>query len=168
MSTIFSIRSRPSRCSISVKTGLHAPAYSSVSNLSLCDQPSADVFCGLCTVLTSISFQDCYCSALHPLWTTMASADFLQFNLPSLIGLFLCDIPSLLSGTPVRPPRVRAITFLPCNRCIYCMELGQYWTLFCLANSSIPIQPYMQFLFVGSGFCRRLPSDSTSRWTPLP
>src|SRR5690606_34658650 len=74
----------------------------------------------------------------------------------------------LLSGTPVRPPRVRAIAFLPCNRRIYCMELGQYWTLFCTANSSIPIQPYMQFLFVGSGFCLRLPSDSTSRWTPLP
>ncbi|TGA98742.1 hypothetical protein E4665_07780 [Sporolactobacillus shoreae] len=26
----------------------------------------------------------------------------------------------------------------------------------------------MQFLFIGSEFCLRLPSDSTSRWTPLP
>ena len=25
----------------------------------------------------------------------------------------------------------------------------------------------MQFLFVGSNFCRQLLSDSTSRWTPL-
>ena len=28
--------------------------------------------------------------------------------------------------------------------------------------------PYMKFLFVGPDVCRRLPSDSTSRWTPLP
>ena len=26
----------------------------------------------------------------------------------------------------------------------------------------------MRFLFIGPGFCLRLPSDSTSRWTPLP
>ncbi|KIO64001.1 hypothetical protein B4064_1743 [Caldibacillus thermoamylovorans] len=98
----------------------------------------------------------------------MASADFLQFNLPLLTSLFLWDVTSPLSGTLVRPPRVRTTTFLPCNCCIYCMELVQYRTLFCLANSSIPIQPFIQFLFVSSGFCLRLPSDSTSRWTPLP
>ena len=28
--------------------------------------------------------------------------------------------------------------------------------------------PYMKFLFVRPDVCRRLPSDSTSRWTPLP
>jgi hypothetical protein len=28
--------------------------------------------------------------------------------------------------------------------------------------------PYIHFLFVGPGLCLRLPSDSTSRWTPLP
>ena len=28
--------------------------------------------------------------------------------------------------------------------------------------------PYMKFLSVRSDICRRLPSDSTSRWTPLP
>ena len=70
--------------------------------------------------------------------------------------------------TPIRPPRVRTITFLPCNCCIYCMELMQYRTLFWLANSSIPIQPCIQFLFVSSGFCVRLPSDSWSSKTPLP
>jgi hypothetical protein len=36
------------------------------------------------------------------------------------------------------------------------------------------LQPYphciclMMFVFLGSELCRRLPSDSTSRWTPLP
>ena len=67
-----------------------------------------------------------------------------------------------------RSPRVRTITFIPCNRRIYRMEFGQYWTLLSLASSSTLIRPYMRFLFVGSGFCLRLPSDSTSRWTPLP
>jgi hypothetical protein len=28
--------------------------------------------------------------------------------------------------------------------------------------------PRMRFLFIRSGLCLRLPSDSTSRWTPLP
>ena len=28
--------------------------------------------------------------------------------------------------------------------------------------------PYMKLLSVRSDICRRLPSDSTSRWTPLP
>ena len=37
-----------------------------------------------------------------------------------------------------------------------------------MANLSAPIQPYMQFLFIGPGLCLWLPSDSTSRWTPLP
>src|SRR5699024_130854 len=68
----------------------------------------------------------------------------------------------------VRPPQVRAITFLPCNCCIYCMALVQYRTPFCSANWSIPSQPCIQFLFVSSGVCLQLPSDSISQWTPLP
>jgi len=74
----------------------------------------------------------------------------------------------LLSAAPAKSPRVRTITFLLCNRCIYCVKLGQYWTSLSMASSSASFQPSMQFLFVGSGFCLRLPSDSTSRWTPLP
>ena len=35
-----------------------------------------------------------------------------------------------------RPPRVRAITFLPCICRIYNAKFGQYWTLSCLADSS--------------------------------
>ena len=68
----------------------------------------------------------------------------------------------------MRPPQVRAITFISCNCCIYCMEFVQYWTLLCIANSSVPRQPCIQFLFVSSRFCLWLPSDSASRRTPLP
>ena len=47
------------------------------------------------------------------------------------------------------------------------MGFGQYWTSLCLASSSVPSQPCIQFLFVSSRVCVRLPSDSTSPWTPL-
>ena len=30
------------------------------------------------------------------------------------------------------------------------------------------LRPYIRFLFVTTHFCYELPSDSTSRWTPLP
>ena len=48
------------------------------------------------------------------------------------------------------------------------MGFVQCWTLSCYADSSVPHMPYMRFLFVGPRVCLRLPSDSTSRWTPLP
>ena len=67
----------------------------------------------------------------------------------------------------IRPPRVRMITFHSCHCLIYCRRFVQYGTLLCFASSSVSIQPYMRFLFVSASICVRLPSDSTSRWTPL-
>lgn len=76
-----------------------------------------------------------------------------------------------------RPPRVRTTTFLPCNRHIYRTELGQHRTSCCVAHSSVPIRPsyvvsVRRFgILPVSGLLTldiRLPSDSTSRWTPLP
>lgn len=40
------------------------------------------------------------------------------------------------------------------------------WTSLCLASSSHTVC-LMMFVFLGSEFCLQLPSDSTSRWTPL-
>ena len=37
-----------------------------------------------------------------------------------------------------------------------------------LVQSYPTCEPYMRFLSVRPDFCRQLPSDSTSRWTPLP
>ncbi|EGQ4368832.1 hypothetical protein EEO52_12970, partial [Staphylococcus pseudintermedius] len=37
----------------------------------------------------------------------------------------------------------------------------------CLADSSILHSLSMMFLFVGASVCVRVPSDSTSQWTPL-
>jgi hypothetical protein len=42
------------------------------------------------------------------------------------------------------------------------LDFVLFWKLVRLAL------PYIRFLFVGSGFCLRLPSDPTSRWAPLP
>ena len=72
------------------------------------------------------------------------------------------------SFAPMRPPRVSATTFTSYICCIYTLKFGQYWTLLCIGSSSVSSMPCMQFLFVRPRLCRGLPSDSTSRWTPLP
>ena len=38
----------------------------------------------------------------------------------------------------MRPPRVSVITFASYICCIYVLKFGQYWTLFCVENSSVP------------------------------
>ncbi len=72
----------------------------------------------------------------------------------------------VLSGQPCRPPRVRITAsaphppYLPKYRL---MALG-----FVLSRELTPVpQPPMRFLFIGSELCLQLPSDPTSRWTPL-
>ena len=67
----------------------------------------------------------------------------------------------------VRPPRVLTRSFplmtVPFTAGAPC----SYWTLTCLAVSSA-LHSLMGFLFVSPVVCSRLPSDSISRWTPLP
>ena len=92
----------------------------------------------------------------------MASADFLPF----VVTMFRFEY--VYSFSPTRPPRVSVATFASYICCIYTLKFGQYWTSFCYGNSSVSSMPYMQFLFVRPRLCLRLPSDSTSRWTPLP
>ena len=72
------------------------------------------------------------------------------------------------SFAPMRPPRVSVTTFTSYICCIYTLKFGQYWTLLCIGSSSVSSMPCMQFLFIRPRLCRGLPSDSTSRWTPLP
>jgi hypothetical protein len=67
----------------------------------------------------------------------------------------------------VRPPVVRIIPFIPCNRIIYTLIFRVVFGL----HFVLQTHPYqvclMMFVFLGSEFCLKLPSDSTSRWTPL-
>ena len=63
--------------------------------------------------------------------------------------------------------RISLSAFHSCSPCIYvvvsCTVSG--FSLFGNITHTTPTS--MQFLFVGSNVCRQLPSDSTSRWTPL-
>ena len=45
---------------------------------------------------------------------------------------------------------------------------NSYWDFDLFGNLIHGQMPYMKFLFVRSDICRQLPSDSTSRRTPLP
>ena len=69
----------------------------------------------------------------------------------------------------MRPPRLRCTLFPsiypPHLLCSY--KCGSYLTLLYFANSSLRTQPYMRFLSVGPEVCLQLPSDSSSRKTPL-
>jgi hypothetical protein len=75
--------------------------------------------------------------------------------------------PIVQLGQIRRSPRVRVAASAPhpphLLRC-HLMATG-----FALSRKlALTSQPFMQFVFLESGFCRRLPSDPTSRWTPLP
>ena len=43
----------------------------------------------------------------------------------------------IYSFTPMRPPRVSVTTFTSYICCIYTLKFGQYWTSFCIGNSSV-------------------------------
>ena len=47
---------------------------------------------------------------------------------------------------------ISVITFASYICCIYTLKFGQYWTSFCIGNSSLSSMPYMQFLFVRPRF----------------
>jgi hypothetical protein len=67
-----------------------------------------------------------------------------------------------------RPPRVKTTTFLPCTRRIYRAHLRIARGFVLSGRLARCAWPYMRFVFLGSGVCLGLPSDSTSRRTPLP
>jgi hypothetical protein len=92
---------------------------------------------------------------------TMASADFCLFS-PSL----RMRLPRAL-GVSDRPPRVRVPSSPPSTCLIYLYSPLAVRTLSCIADSSSEHWPHMRFVFLRPEVCRRLPSDSTSRSTPL-
>ena len=72
-----------------------------------------------------------------------------------------------------RSPRVKRATFIPYTRRIYFSTFpGDYRASGLFAPSPRWSCPgtrlrVMRFVFLGPGLCVPLPSDSTSRWTPL-
>ena len=88
--------------------------------------------------------------------TTQASADFSRF----VVTAYPCGL--ALETSPVMD------VFFPSYTClIYSESSEQLWD-FVLFSRLIHSQSLgIKFLYVGSDVCLRLPSDSTSRWTPL-
>ena len=52
----------------------------------------------------------------------------------------------------MRPPRVSVITFTSYICCIYALKFGQYWTLFCVGNSSVSKRLIYSFCSSDRGF----------------
>ena len=91
---------------------------------------------------------------------TMPSADFCNFFLPPL-----SDSSSWQS---CRPPRVMRTHLHAYVRRIYAQAFRTGIGLWRYTPPHPACTPHMRFLFVEPALCLRLPSDSTSRWTPLP
>jgi hypothetical protein len=90
----------------------------------------------------------------------MASADFCEpFKIP--YGIFS------RYRQARRPPRVRTAAFPPHPPHLLHHNLMVMGFAFS-RKLTLMIQPDMRFVFLRSAFCLRLPSDSTSQWTPLP
>jgi hypothetical protein len=67
-----------------------------------------------------------------------------------------------------RPPRVMRSHLRAYTRRLYVRAFRASIGLCIYLPAHPALPPRMRFLFVGPAFCLRLPSDSTSRWTPLP
>jgi hypothetical protein len=91
---------------------------------------------------------------------SMASADFCEpFKIP--YGIFSRH------RQDRRPPRVRTAAFPPHPpHLLHHRLMVMGFALSCKLTRVI--QPDMRFVLLRSAFCLRLPSDPTSRWTPLP
>ena len=101
-----------------------------IRQISLCTKPFR-YFAVMAPALLPVCTQDLRLfGPSHFFPGTMASADFLRQALLRRFGFF----PP--TSASVRPPRVRAITFLPYICRIYNAKFGQYWTLSCFADSS--------------------------------
>jgi len=91
---------------------------------------------------------------------TMPSADFCNFFPPPL--------GHGCSWQSCRPPRVLRTHLHAYARRIYVQAFRTGIGLWRYSPPHPACTPRMRFLFVEPALCLRLPSDSTSRWTPLP
>ena len=99
---------------------------------------------------------------------TTAWADFCTFSHTLRYGLLRNKI-IVLHSVPCRPPQLRCAVF-PSIYLPHLLSISSdsYWASVCLAT--LPDIPSLICDFCSSDqrFAIRLPSDSTSRWTPLP
>ena len=81
---------------------------------------------------------------------------------------YYCLTVFIYFSSPVRPPQLWTYSFHLMSAWFTLDVPDNYRTSFCLANLSTSLSLNIKFLYVRPDICRRLPSDSTSRWTPLP
>jgi len=121
---------------------------------------SSLLFCVSFAIETKVPFQDyLFGPSVRRTEPTMPSADFWR-----IIGKPL-DLPS--SWQSVRPPRVMRTPFTLMT-VAYTSTRSVSVSGFDDICRLTPRVRLMRFLFVSPALCLRLPSDSTSRWTPLP
>ena len=72
-----------------------------------------------------------------------------------------------LTSSPLRPPQLWTCSFHLIPAWFTPRVPDSYGTLSCSADLSTLISLDIKFLYVGSDVCLKLPSDSTSQWTPL-
>ena len=93
------------------------------------------------------------------------------FYLYRLLWLLLTSQGSLLllalADSPLRPPQLWTYSFHLIPAWFTLRVPNSYGTLSCFADLSTLLSLRIKFLYVRSDVCLRLPSDSTSRWTPL-
>ena len=91
----------------------------------------------------------------------MTSADFSQFVVTARLLFFL-------EASPARPPQLwtHSFRFIPAWFTVGSSDSYRAFT----SCAALPpaFQPSTKFLFIGPTVCRRLPSDSVLRRTPLP
>jgi len=97
------------------------------------------------------------CAARHTLWPLLTSADPSEFLTKPIVP----------RGQICRPPRVRVTASTPHPPHLLGNHLMAMGFVLSSELTLVP-QPLMRFVFLGSELCLRLPSDPTSRWTPLP
>ena len=88
---------------------------------------------------------------------TSANSSFISGmrSLANLIGV-LADLPRYSHRLALHPPASNTLIAFGNKGFVLISRLTQLSSAF------------MRFVFLRPEFCRRLPSDSTSRWTPLP
>ena len=91
------------------------------------------------------------------LWPLLTSADPSEFLTKPIVP----------RGQICRPPRVRVTASTPHPPHLLGNHLMAMGFVLSCGLTLVP-QPLMRFVFLGSELCLRLPSDPTSRWTPLP
>ena len=160
----------PSVSPFAGRTALYAPASPSHSVLSLRRQPLFSMFSVFCMPFSFLRLLRLSWFRPSPSRATMASADFCTFS-----AAFFYRRDYVFRRVPRRPPRVPHVSFPPSTCHIYLLQFRVAIGLRLVWQSSPCRRPFMWFLFVRPEVCPwlvcshiRLPSDSTSRWTPLP